>query len=358
MKQLFEPVKLGSLELDNRLVVAPMTTYSSYEDGNIREDEIPYLKARAEGGFGLVMTAACYVHKSGHAFDGQWACSSDEFLPSLRKVADAIHEGGSKACLQIHHGGRSCPSRNCGGTPWSASAVPHDREGAETPREMTREDIMEIIEAFAHAAYRAKQTGYDAVEIHGANTYLLQQFVSPHSNRRTDEWGQWRFKFSTDVTEAVIDAVGPDFPVGYRFSPEEPYVPGIRWPDTAWLLEDLMKYPLAFLHVSLWERNQGSLHNHFPERTLEKIAYMVDGRVPVIGVGGVQTKAHAEEILATGADLLALGRSALLNYDWPNRVRDGQPLRTELPPREKAKEELILPAGLERMAYEVAGWFK
>ena len=197
---LFTPFRLNTgLTLKNRLVVAPMTTYSSYEDGTVRETEPPYLRRRAEGGFGLVMTAACYIHPTGQAFDGQWGCERDDRHPSLKSMADAIHEGGAAAFLQIHHGGRMCPSRLCGRV-LSASAVPATRPGAETPEAMSEDEIWTMIEGYAQAARRAVEAGYDGVEIHGANTYLIQQFVSPHSNRRDDEWGQDRLKFSREVT--------------------------------------------------------------------------------------------------------------------------------------------------------------
>ncbi|MBE0643830.1 MAG: NADH-dependent flavin oxidoreductase, partial [Bacteroidetes bacterium] len=203
---LFTPLRLRcGLTLSNRITVAPMTTWSSHQDGTIHPDEIAYLRRRSRGP-ALVMTAACYVQPEGHAFDGQWSCHSDAMLPSLRSAADAIHDEGALAVLQIHHGGRMCPASLLGHAPLSASAVPAERPGADIPRAMTEEEILACIDAFADATRRAIAAGYDGVEIHGANTYLLQQFFSPHSNRRDDAWGgtlEKRMRFPLAVARAV-----------------------------------------------------------------------------------------------------------------------------------------------------------
>jgi 2,4-dienoyl-CoA reductase-like NADH-dependent reductase (Old Yellow Enzyme family) len=355
---LFEPVIFRSgLSLPNRIVLAPMTTYSSYEDGRIREDELLYLRRRAEGGFGAVMTAACYVHPGGHAFDGQWGCDSDETLPSLRAAAYAIRAGGSVAILQIHHGGRQCPSRLCGGQPVSASAVPAERANAETPRALDQEEIESIVAAFGAATARAKEAGFDGVEIHGANTYLLQQFVSPHSNRRSDAWGLDRLKFPLAVAEACLSAAGPTFSVGYRFSPEELETPGIRWPDTVALVRALLELPLDYLHVSLGKYYQSSIVGDYDEPTIVRLAKIIQRRVPLIGVGSIRTGEDAQQALALGADLVAVGRAGVSEPDWPNKVRDGQPLRLQIP-AEDAGRICVIPAGLERKIYATPGWFE
>lgn len=335
--------------------MAPMTTYSSHEDGTVSEIELEYLRRRAAGGFGLVITAACYVHPKGKAFDGQWGCHDDATLPSLASAADAIHSGGALACLQIHHGGRACPSRLCGGGPWSASPVAAERDGAETPLEMDHELVVETVRAFGDAARRARSAGYDAVEIHGANTYLLQQFVSPHSNRRSDEWGADRLLFPAQVVEAVLEAAD-GMPVGYRFSPEEPHEPGIRWPDTHALIERLAGTGLDFLHLSTWDFRQESLHGSFPGPTLGQVARSVGGRRPLVGVGKVLSREDAEECLALGANLVALGRAALLEPEWPAVAAAGGQCRTRLP-RSGAAEALTWPPGIAERAYGGA-WFE
>lgn len=354
-RQLFEPFTLPTgLTLPNRLVLAPMTTYASRPDGVISDDEIPYVQRRAEDGFGLVMTAACCIHPSGHAFDGQWHCSDDRFIPSLRRVADAIREGGAKSCLQIHHGGRQCPSRLCG-RPISASAIPAERPNAETPHAMTEEEIVEMIFAYGDAARRGREAGFDSIEIHGANTYLIQQFVSPHSNRRDDVWAD-PLKFPLVVIDAVYAAVGWDYPVGYRFSPEEIETPGIRWSLTAQLLEALCARPLAWIHGSTRDYRIASLVGDFEEPVISKILQVIDKRIPFIGVGSVLSRENADELLGMGSDLVAVGRGAIMNADFATRIREGREVEREIP-AEGAMEKLVLPKGLADKIYATPGWF-
>lgn len=345
------------VESANRLVVAPMTTYASQLDGRLADDEAPYLARRAAGGFGTVMTAACYVHPSGHAFHGQWACSDDAFLPSLRKARDAIHCAGSLAVLQIHHGGRQCPPELCGGRALSASAIPAERPGAAVPVAMTASEIEGIIEAFGSATRRAAEAGYDAVEIHGANTYLLQQFVSPHSNRRTDAWGADRLRFPMAVTDAVLNAGAGRLAVGYRFSPEEPTEPGLRLTDTFALVDALCARKLAFLHVSLRDWNQPIQYDPDGEPVLAQLARRIDGRTLLIGVGGVRTLADAEGALDLGADMVAIGRCAITEPEWPKCVAEGRTARTKVPATDAASI-LTLPKGLADKIANTPGWFE
>lgn len=350
------PLQLrGGTTLKNRVLLAPMTTYSSHEDGRIADDELTYLHRRAASGLAGVITAACYVHKSGHAFRGQWSCSRDEDLPSLRAACEAIHSGGSTAFLQIHHGGRMAPSSLCGQSV-SASAVPAERPNAETPKELTKPEIREIIDAYAKAAWRAREAGYDGVEIHGANTYLIQQFVSPHSNRRSDEYGEDRLLFVRELVESVLAAVGPNFDVGYRFSPEEMETPGIRWEHTHDLVETLLHYPLSFLHVSLRDFRQEWQEGPQGKKILNTLAEWVDKRVPLMAVGSIRTLKDIEVALSAGADLVSVGRAAVVDPDWFQNISSEIEPMTLIKPRAEAAVHVV-PAGLEERIYTVPGWF-
>lgn len=351
------PLTLFGMNLKNPLVLAPMTTYSSSDEGIIQPDELVFLERRAKAGFGMVMTAACYVHPSGKAFPGQWRSDRDEVIEtSLRPAAQAIQRHGAAAVLQIHHGGRM-GSTALSGRLLSASAVPSVRLGAETPEEMTVEEISEIVDAFGQAARRAKDAGFDGVEIHGANTYLLQQFVSPHSNRRTDQYGQDRNLFSCEVVEAVLRAVGPDFPVGYRFSPEEAETPGIRIADTLSLLDRLMQYPLAWLHVSLANFRGSSINGDFTEPTLALLHRHIAGRIPLIGVGAVHELEDIRACLETGCELVAVGKAAITEPDWPETVLTGKTPRLKFP-KENAEEVLQIPHRLAERIRNAKGWFE
>ncbi len=348
-------IRLGQLELTNEFVVAPMTTYSSHDDGIIADDELDYLARRGEGGFGTIITAACYVTPAGKAFKGQWGCDAENKLDSMRRVVETIHRSGAKAILQIHHGGRQCPPELAGGECVSASAIPAEREGAPVPREMTDEEIERTIDAYADATTRAKYVGFDAVEIHGANTYLVQQFVSPHSNRRTDRWNADDLLFPIELTKRVL-AAGYDLPIGYRFSPEEPETTGIRLDRTFRLLDKLCELPLSYLHISLRQYWQPSLHDANSEPVLKTVHDYLDGRLPLMGVGSVKSIADVEAIKKLGCEAVVLGRGAIYDPDWVKKYqRATEPERVLN--RADFESQVVLPKGLSERIRNVAGWF-
>jgi 2,4-dienoyl-CoA reductase-like NADH-dependent reductase (Old Yellow Enzyme family) len=363
-KPLFEPLTFPSgLEVPNRIIVAPMTTWSSQMDGVIHDDEIAYVARRSKGP-GMFMTAACYVHPDGHAFHGQWSCHHDDMIPSLRRVADAIHAEGAKAILQIHHGGRMCPESLLGRQPVCPSAVAALRPDADVPRAMSAEEIDETIRCFGEATRRAIKAGYDGVEIHGANTYLLQQFFSPHSNRRDDEWGgslENRLRFPLAVMQVVKDAAslasGP-FAVGYRLSPEELEEPGITLEDTLVLVDALIELNPDWLHISVRDYWKHSIRDKADERRPSTvIAKHVNGRIPVIGVGLIYSPEQALVPITDGCDAVALGRVVLMEPEWVEKVTAGEEaqIRTALPAN-NADKTLTLPGPLYKRLLDVKGW--
>jgi 2,4-dienoyl-CoA reductase-like NADH-dependent reductase (Old Yellow Enzyme family) len=366
IRTIFDPLQLPSgVTAPNRIAMAPMTTWSGNADGTISDAELRYLARRARG-LGMTITAACYTQPEGMAFPGQWGCHDDAMIPSLRAAADAIHAGGGLAVLQIHHGGRMCPSALTPGGPWSASAVPAERPGSPVPRAMTEAEIEQAITAFAAATRRAVQAGYDGVEIHGANTYLVQQFFSPHSNRRNDAWGgtlQRRMRFPLLLAQAVLAAardVSADrpFAVGYRISPEEIEEPGITIDDTLHLASMLAELKLDWLHVSVRDYRAPSLRDPAdPVVPTERIRARVSARLPVIGVGSLATHADAEGMLADGCAMAALGRILLMEPDWMEKIstrRDAE-VRRQLP-RSGGAALLDLPDTMYTMLLGRTGW--
>lgn len=341
------------LELKNRIVLAPMTNYMSFSDGTVTTDELNYYKLRS-GEVGAVITAAANVQPDGKIAGGQWGIYDDKFIPSLAKVASAIKKNGTKAILQIFHAGRMTNSSVLGGTQIVApSTVPAERPNAETPREITSDEILKLIENFKLATERAMKAGFDGVEFHGGNTYIIQQFFSPHSNRRDDEWGgslEKRFRFVETVVDTVIDFVeqsgAKDFIVGYRFSPEEYEIPGISLEDTLYLVDKLSDKKLDYLHISLGNYDKVSISDEYKEKPmLEYINDKIDGRVPFIGVGDVRTKKDAEKVL-NNADLVAVGRAILIDPHWTSKMIDGHEglIRREL--NSYDTEELIISSGI------------
>lgn len=362
--ELFEPwtLPVSGVVLPNRLALAPMTTYSSTEDGTITDGEVDYLRRRAAGGLGTIITAACYVERVGQGFVGQWGCDDDRHGPSLVRVAEAVRAEGAVALLQIHDAGRMSDLAVVA-APRAPSAVPAERSNAPTPRAMTEDEIHASIAAFAAAARRAMQAGYHGVEIHGANTYLIQQFFSPHSNRRDDAWGgdiARRLRYPLAVAQAVRAAVGTSGVVGYRFSPEETEQPGISLDDTLVLLDHLAALHLDYLHISLGDYARGSIRE--PQDTRRRtplVAAHVAGRLPLMTVGSIETPDQALESLADGAALVALGRAALWEPEWPAKVREGRvsELRRALPAHDG---DIIctLPRPLYQRILNRPGWVK
>ncbi|WP_313467818.1 NADH-dependent flavin oxidoreductase, partial [Carnobacterium sp.] len=255
--KLFEPFTFSSgVTIDNRIIMAPMTTNSSFENGMVTTDEHNYYKRRAAG-LGAVITSCAQVMENG--FAGSLSAASDNRVESLSKLAKTIQSTGAKAILQIFHVGRMGTSRTLRGEqPVSASAVPALRDFSETPRALSDEEVRELVTAYGEATRRAIQAGFDGVELHGANTYLIQQFFSPHSNRRDDFWGgtlEKRMNFPLAVVQAAKEAVKTyarkPFILGYRISPEEMEEPGITLDDTLQLVVKLKNQGLDYLHVSV-----------------------------------------------------------------------------------------------------------
>jgi len=363
---LFEPhtFAAGDTTLKNRLVMAPMTTYASNPDGTITPEELEYLRRRSRG-VGMVITAACYVIGHGHTFDGQWSCASDDMIPSLRSAAEAIRGEGAVAVLQLHHGGRLAPASILGHAPLAPSAVASERSGSDTPRAMEEQEIEETINAFGAAARRAIQAGFDGVEIHGANGYLLQQFFSPHANRRTDQWGgspENRAAFPIAVLEEVQKIVRRNayrpFSIGYRLSPEEITEPGITMQDTLQLVEGLAACRPDWIHISTNDYFAGSIRDkgdYHPRARM--IAERMRGRTTVIATGSITTPAAAAGVLTDGPDLVAMGRSLLMEPEWVAKVMGGMEddIRTCLPAAGGA-ETLAIPPAMYRKLLGRPGW--
>lgn len=363
-KPLFESLTLpNGIELKNRIVMAPMTHSSSNPDGTVSDAELAYYERRARG-ISMLITACTHVIQNGIGFQSQFASDSDDMIPSLRRLATTINNAGARSVLQLFHGGRqSSPKINSDIV--SASAVPSEREGAVTPRELTDSEVEDIIRAFGEATRRAIEAGFDGVELHGANGYLLQQFFSPHSNRRTDKWGgslEKRMAFPLalidEVQRVVHEHAKSPFIVGYRFSPEEMETPGITMAETLPFVDVLADKGLDYLHVSLndfWSLPRRGVAD--TRSRMEIILEKVANRVPVIGVGAIKTADDALRALQTGCPLIALGREIIVEPDWVQKVQEGREdeIQTTLTKHDQAK--LVVPDPLWKSIINVTGWF-
>lgn len=335
---LFQPFTLNNgVTVKNRLAVAPMTHFGSHADGLISDQERIFLGNRA-GDMGLFISAATLVQDGGKAFRGQPEATGEHCLDSLKETAQIIQKQGAKAILQIHHGGSKAMAELNRRDKISASAS--EEEGA---REASAAEVEELIASFAQAADLAIRAGFDGVEIHGANGYLIQQFYSAQSNRRSDQWGgslENRMRFPL----AVVDAVAAvrekhqrnDFIIGYRFSPEEAGEDGLTMTETAALIDALVQKPLQYLHVSLWEFDKKIRRGGDTAQTrMQFIHDRINGKLPLIGVGNLFT---ADQILAayeTGwAEFIALGKTVMINPHIATQIREGREaeIETQLDP--------------------------
>jgi fumarate reductase flavoprotein subunit len=346
-------------ELKNRLLMAPMTTCTGYFDGTVSSELIEYYRERA-GAIGAVIVECCFVDNLGLAFPGAIGIDNDAKVAGLAKIANAIKSKGSKAILQIYHGGRMVDPKLIGGrTPVGPSALAAPRDGAATPVALTTQEVEEMVAKFGDAVRRAILAGFDGVELHGANTYLIQQFYSPNSNQRDDEWGgsrDNRAKFPLavlDITHKMVRQYADDaFIIGYRFSPEEMEVPGIRFDDTLYLLEKLAARGLDYLHFSVGATLRPSIvETTDPTPLIEKyVAQRSEtlAQVPVMGVGGVVNAADAQDAVDHGYDLIAVGRACIAYPDWADRIMRGETL--ELFIDSTQREALTIPEPLWRFS--------
>lgn len=343
----------NGLEVKNRIVMSPMTTMASFYNGMVTKEEIAYYALRA-GGPGMIVTGVANVSESGKGFEGELSITRDEMIPGLSKLAKGIQKDGTKAILQIFHAGRKSTSKILRGEqPVSASEIaasyPAD---SEVPRALTEKEILQIIEDFGEATRRAIVAGFDGVELHGANTYLLQQFYSENANQREDDWGgsrEKRLKFPLAVIEKVNQTVaeyskGP-FLVGYRISPEEIETPGIRLADSLYFV-DQIKDKISYHHLSMGSYQRTSLNDKTDTRSLvSQFSEKTKGVVPLIGVGSVESPADAEAALADGADFVAIGRELIREPKWVQKAAAGEPLRNTLSPYDL--DELAIPGAMQ-----------
>jgi 2,4-dienoyl-CoA reductase-like NADH-dependent reductase (Old Yellow Enzyme family) len=355
----------NGVQLKNRIVMAPMTNWSSNPDGSVTEAEVNYY-ARRSGGVGMVITACTYVTANGKGFHGEFGGDRDELIPSLQKLANGIKDQGAKAILQIFHGGRQVPPELIpNGDVVSASNIPVEGVGKPIPRELSEQEVESIVHDFGEATRRAIDAGYDGVEIHGANGYLIQQFFSPHSNRREDRWGgslEKRLTFPLAVVDevkrmAAEHAKGP-FIVGYRFSPEEPETPGITMADTLVLLDALATKDLDYLHVSLqdfWSTPRRGVDD--TRSRIEIIQERVGDKVPVIGVGSIYTPDEALKAIQTGLPLIALGRELIIDPDWVQKIAEGRETEINTEINKENQHQLVIPDPLWQAIVHTPGWF-
>ncbi len=341
-----KPKKIGNLEIKNRFVRSATFEGMATEEGYVTEKLINLYKELAEGGVGLIITGYSYVQKSGKAFDNQTGVDDDDLIPGLSKIANIVHENSQdcKIALQIAHSGRQ--SRHLENT-LAPSAV-LDQLTRKVPKEMTIEEIRETIEAFAQAVRRGKEAGFDAVQLHGAHGYLISEFLSPYTNKRTDEYGgttEKRIKFVEEIYKRSVELVGKDFPILIKMNAVDFLENGLTLEESKQIAERFSKMGFAAIEVSggMWEvckrskKELGWKPTFLPESRMfvgtkneaaynlpfgKEIKKVID--IPLIVVGGINSLDLVEQILTEGsADFVSLCRPLIREPDLPNRWLKG-----------------------------------
>jgi NADPH2 dehydrogenase len=330
MNNLLKPLKIGNLELNNRLVMPPMATAKSQVDGKVSEDILDYYKEKSEGGYiSLIIIEHSFINVQGKASNGQLSVAEDTDIEGLKKLAKVIKNNGSKSVMQINHAGGAANREVTGMDPVGPSAVPNPRfKEKEIPHELSKEQIKEIIKAFGNAARRVKEAGFDAVEIHSAHGYLLNQFFSPLSNKRTDEYGgdvNKRIRIHLEVIKAVKEAVGDDFPILLRLGAADYIEDGTEICQSVIAAKEFEKAGVNLLDISggfLGYVMPNSVEQGYFWPLTEAIKKAV--AIPVILTGGI-TEAEAAERLLTEdkADLIGVGRAIFKDSKWAQRAIEG-----------------------------------
>jgi 2,4-dienoyl-CoA reductase-like NADH-dependent reductase (Old Yellow Enzyme family) len=350
MPDLFAPLTFTrGPGLKNRFMLAPLTNLQSHTDGRLSDDEFHWLALRAQGGFGLTMTCASHVQAIGQGFPGQLGIYSDAHLEGLTRLATAIKAAGSRAFVQLHHAGMRAPAGLIGKQPVCPS--PDAGTGA---RELTAPEIEQLTEDFITAAQRAECAGFDGVELHGAHGYVLAQFLSAETNRRTDLYGgslDDRSRIIQDILWGIRARCRENFTVGIRLSPERF---GIRLAEARAFAQTLMHQgQVDFVDMSLWDAFKVPNEEEFKDRPL--IDWFTDlerGDVRLGVAGKITSAATARRCLEHGADFVILGRAAVLHHDFPLRVQadpdfEARPLPVT---REYLRAEGVGPAFVDYLA--------
>lgn len=326
----------------NRLMLAPLTNQQSHADGTLSDDERHWLTMRGEGGFGLVMTCAAHVQAVGQGFPGQLGIFDDRHIEGLSALTADLRAAGAVSYVQLHHAGNRAPAELIGTTPVCPSDDPST--GA---RGLSAAEVERVIHDFVAAASRADQAGFDGVELHGAHGYLLCEFLSPETNRRTDRYGgspEARRRIVFEIIDGIRSTCRPDFAVAVRLSPERfgMVIDEVR--ET--FVELAATGQVDLLDMSLWDVRKHPRDEVYADRTLAEIfAELPRGDVRLGVAGKLHDPADIEWVLGLGVDVAVLGRVAILHHNYPELL-EAKP--DFVPRRPPVSPEVLRSEGLSR----------
>lgn len=325
MSYLLKSLNVGDLTLHNRLIMPPMATAKSESDGKVSQEILDFYREKSHGGYiSLFIIEHSYISEEGKASKNQLSVADDSVITDLKKLADVIHNNGSKAVMQITHAGSAADKKIIGKTPVGPSAVVNPRLGG-TPHELTKDEIIDIVKAFQKAALRVKEAGFDGVEIHSAHGYFLNQFLSPLTNKRTDEYGgslHNRIRIHLQIIESVRNVVGTDFPILLRLGASDFTEGGTVIADSMVAAKAFEKAGVNILDISggfCGYSVKGLTGQGYFAPLTEAIKSVVS--IPVILTGGITEAKAMEDLLENGkADLIGVGRAVFKDSKWAKRA--------------------------------------
>ena len=310
----------NGLEIPNRSVLAAMTNKQSHADGTLSHEEMRFLERRAEGGFGLITTAASHVQESGQGWVGEFGVWGDHHLPGLTLLATQLKQHASKSFVQIFHGGMRAPSSITGQQATSAS-VNFISESEGSSRSLSTSEVEETISCFIKAAQRCEAAGFDGVELHGAHGYLIAQFLGSNTNRRGDAFGgdvEQRCTFLLHIIRGIREVVNDEFAIMVRLSPVSDEI-GITMDDTKQVIELLIKEKIDALHISCWDVFEKQENN---QTITKELCSIYSKSIPIVSTGSVWSAEDAQFVLDQGAQAVGVARVALPHPDWASLVTD------------------------------------
>ncbi|MBM7615642.1 NADPH dehydrogenase NamA [Alkaliphilus hydrothermalis] len=318
MANLFSPMSFKNLSLKNRIVMAPMCQYSADEKGYVQDWHTTHYASRAVGGVGLIIIEATAVEPRGRISSKDLGIWEDEHIAGLKSIVDQCRRYGSRVGIQLAHVGRkgNVPTETC----VAPSAIAFSKD-YPVPHELSKSEIKGIVEAFKQAARRSKEAGFDIIEIHGAHGYLINEFLSPLSNQRKDEYGgnpENRARFLREIIEAIREVLGEDYPLILRVSAEDYDEAGNHPEDVAELINLTKEYGIDLVNVSSGAVVSATI-NTYPgyQITFSETIKKLTG-IPTIAGGLITSPLMAEEIVSNGrGDMVYLGRELLRNPYWP-----------------------------------------
>lgn len=332
-KNLFSPIKINSMEVKNRIFMPPMGTMYAKINGEVTDRLIAYYVERGRGGVGCIVVEFTNVRRGGNTNDlANTALYDDGMIPGYRKLVDAVHATGTKIAIQLAHAGRRSHSKVIGEIPVAPSAIP--RLNGDMPRELTLEEIQAIIEDFALAAVRAKKAGFDAVNLHMAHGYLINQFLSPRSNQRKDQYGgdlEGRSRFAIEILRRTREKVGKDFPITCRLCGDEVIPGGFGISESRVVARKLEENGADAIDVSGGSNEglygSGAAPSYRPMGFLTPFSKAIKEVVTIpVGVAGrIHDPRLAEKLLEEGkADFICLGRPLIADPELPRKLYEGR----------------------------------